>query len=426
MQLEVTYSVGVTNAAPETVAVLGRPISASSNITRRELGMTITPSAKGGYDCIVRGPTHTSVVLPVSEAEIGDAIKVARDAMMSVVTQRDGAELVFQKGIAIDDASRDRALRTLAVAGADLFQRIFFGPAAAADVQQVGELLKKQATKPGSSLNFQVVADALPRAVGTALLRRHVGWRGDRSRAVPRHAPRRRADPAADRDARGRHGDRQRESVARGERERQRRHRRDAPPHRVAQQLAYWDECATAAGARLTVAPRRTKAELLAALRDGARGPADVPLLPRDHECARRSRRHSRTRRSSSPETERAHARRSESRSRRRRSRCRATRSCSSTPASRASCAPSSTTASSRTSWRRARAASSARSARRRRSSPRSGRSASSRASSMASRSATCSSSLRREFHTKHGNPLGLLYNVYCDADTRIQPGLTI
>ena len=33
---------------------------------------------------------------------------------------------------------------------------------------------------------------------------------------------------------------------------------------------------------------------------------------------------------------------------------------------------------------------------------------------------------LRREFHTKHGNPLGLLYNVYCDADTRIQPGLTI
>ena len=33
---------------------------------------------------------------------------------------------------------------------------------------------------------------------------------------------------------------------------------------------------------------------------------------------------------------------------------------------------------------------------------------------------------LRREFHTQHGNPLGLLYNLYCDADTRIQPGLTI
>ena len=33
---------------------------------------------------------------------------------------------------------------------------------------------------------------------------------------------------------------------------------------------------------------------------------------------------------------------------------------------------------------------------------------------------------LRREFHTEHGNPLGLLYSVYCNANTRIQPGLTI
>jgi hypothetical protein len=33
---------------------------------------------------------------------------------------------------------------------------------------------------------------------------------------------------------------------------------------------------------------------------------------------------------------------------------------------------------------------------------------------------------LRREFNQTQGNPLGLLYNVYCDGDTRIQPGLTI
>jgi hypothetical protein len=32
---------------------------------------------------------------------------------------------------------------------------------------------------------------------------------------------------------------------------------------------------------------------------------------------------------------------------------------------------------------------------------------------------------LRREFLDQHGNPLGLLYNVYCDGDTRVQPGLT-
>src|SRR5689334_3236514 len=39
----------------------------------------------------------------------------------------------------------------------------------------------------------------------------------------------------------------------------------------VARQLAYWNSCATSAGARLTVAPRRTRDELLGALREGAR-----------------------------------------------------------------------------------------------------------------------------------------------------------
>ena len=272
MQLEITYSVGATHAAPESVAVVGRPISAASNMTRRELGMTISPSAKGGYDCIVRGPTHTSVVLPVSEVEIADAIGVAREAMMSVVSQRDGAALVFQTGIAIDDASRDRALRTLAVAGAELYQRIFYGPAAGADVQNVGELLKKQATKAGSSLDFQVVATRFPVPWGllyfgdTAdgatidpelfLGMRHVveqiplqtGMLVDDT-VIDSGSPSLAVSVNVNADIDG--GQLKLDGVAR--------------------QLAYWNTCATSAGPRLTVAPRRTRDELLGALRDGAR-----------------------------------------------------------------------------------------------------------------------------------------------------------
>ncbi len=272
MQLEITYSVGAAHAAPESVAVLGRPLTAASNMTRRELGMTITPSAKGGYDCIVRGPTHTSVVLPVSETEIADAIGSARDAMMSVVSQRDGAALVFQTGIAVDDASRDRALRTLAVAGADLFQRIFYGPAAGADVQNVGELLKKQATKAGSALDFQVVATRFPVPWGllyfgdTAegatidpelfLGMRHVveqiplqtGMLVDQT-VIDSGSPSLAVSVNVNEDIDG--GQLKLDGVAR--------------------QLAYWDTCATSAGPHLTVAPRRTRAELLGALRDGAR-----------------------------------------------------------------------------------------------------------------------------------------------------------
>jgi hypothetical protein len=36
----------------------------------------------------------------------------------------------------------------------------------------------------------------------------------------------------------------------------------------------------------------------------------------------------------------------------------------------------------------------------------------------------TLTLSLRREFLERHGNPLGLLYAVHCDGDTRVQPGL--
>ena len=273
MQLEITYSVGAAHAAPESVAVMGRPLTAASNMTRRELGLTIRPSATGGYECSVRGPTHTSVVLPVSEAEISDAINVARDAMMSVVSQRDGAaDLVFQKGIAIDDASRDRALRTLAIAGAELFQRIFYGPAAGADVANISELLKKLATKPGYSIDFQVVATRFPVPWGLLyfgdtsdaatidaelfLGMRHVveqiplqtGMLVDDT-VIDSGSPSLAVSVNVNTDIDG--GKLNLDGVAR--------------------QLAYWDQCATSAGAHLTVAPRRTRDELLAALRDGAR-----------------------------------------------------------------------------------------------------------------------------------------------------------
>jgi hypothetical protein len=33
---------------------------------------------------------------------------------------------------------------------------------------------------------------------------------------------------------------------------------------------------------------------------------------------------------------------------------------------------------------------------------------------------------LRREFLEEHRNPLGLLYAIHCDGDTRIQPALAV
>lgn len=160
-QMEVTYSVGVVAAEPSQ-RVSGRALNAAEQLRKRELGMTIE-RVVGGYRCIVRGATHTNVTLPLTEPELADAIKVARDALMAVIGMRDEKRaLVFQTGVAIDQASQDKALTLLARAGAALFRALFYGPKAARDVRDIGDRLKKLATKRNHQLTLQIVAEQFP------------------------------------------------------------------------------------------------------------------------------------------------------------------------------------------------------------------------------------------------------------------------
>lgn len=163
MQIEITYSVGQAVAKPTSTVTHGRTIAAATSLQPRELGMAIRPAPGGGYECMVWGAVSTRVTLPIAEAELADAIAGARDALMEVVVQRDAAaRLVFQTKLDIDAASQEQALRTLARAGATLFQRIFFGPASGPDVRLVGEWLRKRATQPGERLKLQIVAERFP------------------------------------------------------------------------------------------------------------------------------------------------------------------------------------------------------------------------------------------------------------------------
>lgn len=162
LQMEISYSVGKAGAKPTSTVVHGRTIAAAASLQPRDLGMSIRP-APGGYECTVWGPVYDRVTLPTTETELADAIGEAREALMSVITQRDEAQhLVFQTGLDIDPASQEKALRTLARAGASLFQRVFFGPTARLDVRAVGHLLRKRATRPGQRLTLQIIAERFP------------------------------------------------------------------------------------------------------------------------------------------------------------------------------------------------------------------------------------------------------------------------
>ncbi len=161
-EMEMNYSVGATDAAPATTTVHGRPLTAAQNLAPRELGLRIKP-VQNGYECTIWGSTSNQVTLPVTEAELGDIVASARAAMMNVVNQEDESQaLIFQTGIDITATQSAVALKTLAFAGAELFRRLFFGPMAGPEVKAVGKFLKARAMAPGPGLKLQIVAEGFP------------------------------------------------------------------------------------------------------------------------------------------------------------------------------------------------------------------------------------------------------------------------
>jgi hypothetical protein len=161
-QMELTFDVGATGDTTVQLTALGRPPSAASVVRPRDISLVISPAA-GGYDCIVVGPVQSRALLPLSREYLASAVDAARRELMKVVMHQNAAlEYVFQTGIDIPDADRDVALKTMARAGALLFQKIFFGPAAAADSIKVGEFLQENAINPATRLKLQVVASTVP------------------------------------------------------------------------------------------------------------------------------------------------------------------------------------------------------------------------------------------------------------------------
>jgi hypothetical protein len=113
--------------------------------------------------CVVWGAVSARARLPIQQAYLASAIDTARRDLSNVVTHRNTAgDYVFQTSIDIPDAERDVALRTMARAGALLFQKIFFGPAAGADSKAVGEYLRKMVIDPAARLKLQIVAESMP------------------------------------------------------------------------------------------------------------------------------------------------------------------------------------------------------------------------------------------------------------------------
>ncbi|MEO8312261.1 MAG: CHAT domain-containing protein, partial [Caldimonas sp.] len=160
--IAITFVVGGTRAVRIESTARGRPPSAASVLQPRDIGVSLA-LAGDGYDCVVWGAVASRARLPLQPAFLASAIEALRRELMKVVMHQDaGGDYVFQTGIDIAEADRDFALKTMARAGALLFQKVFFGPAAGADSKAVGAFLRDAASDPAKRLKLQVVAEVAP------------------------------------------------------------------------------------------------------------------------------------------------------------------------------------------------------------------------------------------------------------------------
>lgn len=160
-QMQLTIPVGGRKAAVE-ISSRGRPPDSATALKPRDISIQLEPAPDGGFWCTALASVHGRALLPIKEHELAAAVDSARDAMMKVIRTVSAGQKVFQTGIEIPQGAQESALRTLARAGSRLFQQLFLHPAAGADARKVGEWLRGYALNPGLRLNLQVVADQAP------------------------------------------------------------------------------------------------------------------------------------------------------------------------------------------------------------------------------------------------------------------------
>ncbi|HVE28133.1 MAG TPA: CHAT domain-containing protein [Sporichthya sp.] len=155
--LDLTLPVGRPGAA--TLTKFGRPPESIASLVRRDLLLWLRPSALGvGYDLQAGEGVFAVAHLPISTDELAFLVDDVQKAMYSVVSlTHDGTE-VFTTGLDIPEPVADQALTVLARAGALLFSKLFLHPQGGEDLKRIGAWLRVQATKDDALLKIQIVA----------------------------------------------------------------------------------------------------------------------------------------------------------------------------------------------------------------------------------------------------------------------------
>lgn len=154
--IEMKLNVGVGAAAVAESKTLGRTVEAAGAVGARSLTLWIDYKGEG-FKVSVLGPNeNVNFMIPLQLHELELAIAKAREALKAIVDTPDGNTLAYQQRIDISAATNNKTLPLLARAGALLFQTIFMHPGS----NQVAKDFAKRfrALAQGDPIHIQIVS----------------------------------------------------------------------------------------------------------------------------------------------------------------------------------------------------------------------------------------------------------------------------
>ena len=125
---------------------LGRSVDAVFAVQPRDVNLTILNTG-AGFQVIMSGAVGAMATLPITSPELNQWITEVRQVLRDEIVYKKGPDrtYVYQRGIDIPPEVNQGASQRLAKAGFRLYQRIFYGPAADAQANLLGDRLRQMA-----------------------------------------------------------------------------------------------------------------------------------------------------------------------------------------------------------------------------------------------------------------------------------------
>jgi len=125
---------------------LGRPVDAAFAVRPRDVNLTILNTGTG-FQVIMSGAVGAMATLFITLAELDQWVTEVRRVLRDDVVYMRGPDrtYVYQSGIDVPPEMNQAALQRLARTGFRLYQRVFYGPAADAQANLLGDRLRQMA-----------------------------------------------------------------------------------------------------------------------------------------------------------------------------------------------------------------------------------------------------------------------------------------